>query len=165
MKLEKKHWIIIGVVVAIIIVWYFFFKKKKTESSYRADQLTNGQPNFESGYVAAGRGRVVRGPAGLYKAGECPCGSGGQKGVCGKVNGVMTCREGKIILKDDTAISSFTASTGNVGISPRGGMTARSRNEQCRDAGGQPGECWNESNKRWEWCCLSKVTTSPTVSA
>jgi hypothetical protein len=34
MKLEKKHWIIIGVVVAIIIVWYFFLRKKKTESGY-----------------------------------------------------------------------------------------------------------------------------------
>ena len=36
MKLEKKHWIIIGVVVAIILVWYFFLRKKKpTESNYR----------------------------------------------------------------------------------------------------------------------------------
>jgi hypothetical protein len=34
MKLEKKHWIIIGVVVAIILVWYFFLRKKKTESNY-----------------------------------------------------------------------------------------------------------------------------------
>ena len=30
MKLEKKHWIIIGVVIAVIVIWYFFFKKKKT---------------------------------------------------------------------------------------------------------------------------------------
>jgi hypothetical protein len=29
MKIEKKHWIIIGVVVAIIVVWYFFMRKKK----------------------------------------------------------------------------------------------------------------------------------------
>ena len=36
MKLEKKHWIIIGVVVAIILVWYFFLRKKKNaESDYR----------------------------------------------------------------------------------------------------------------------------------
>ena len=28
MKLEKKHWMIIGVVVAIILVWYFFIRKK-----------------------------------------------------------------------------------------------------------------------------------------
>jgi hypothetical protein len=34
MKLEKKHWIIIGVVVAIIVIWYFFLRKKKTESNY-----------------------------------------------------------------------------------------------------------------------------------
>ena len=85
MKLEKKHWMIIGVVVAIIIVWHFFFKKKKTESSYdpnlliyggesgyagvygsfgnesgyNADQLTNGQPNFESGYRTALSGPVT----------------------------------------------------------------------------------------------------------
>jgi hypothetical protein len=37
MKLEKKHWIIIGIVVAIILVWYFFLRKKteKAESNYR----------------------------------------------------------------------------------------------------------------------------------
>jgi uncharacterized membrane protein len=40
MKLEKKHWIIIGVVVAIILVWYFFLRKKKAESSYRATRVT-----------------------------------------------------------------------------------------------------------------------------
>ena len=35
MKLEKKHWIIIGVVLAIIAVWYFFLRKKEsTQSSY-----------------------------------------------------------------------------------------------------------------------------------
>jgi hypothetical protein len=40
MKLEKKHWVIIGVVVAIIVIWYFFFKKKKpAESSYNADYM------------------------------------------------------------------------------------------------------------------------------
>jgi len=35
MKLEKKHWVIIGVIVAIIVIWYLFFKKKKSESGYR----------------------------------------------------------------------------------------------------------------------------------
>jgi len=39
MKLEKKHWVIIGVVVAIILVWYFFFKKKKTESGYATKRI------------------------------------------------------------------------------------------------------------------------------
>lgn len=34
MKLEKKHWIIIGIVVAIILVWYFFMRKKPIESNY-----------------------------------------------------------------------------------------------------------------------------------
>lgn len=34
MKIEKKHWIIIGIVVAIILVWYFFLRKKKNESGY-----------------------------------------------------------------------------------------------------------------------------------
>lgn len=34
MKLEKKHWVIIGVVIALILVWYFFLRKKKTESSW-----------------------------------------------------------------------------------------------------------------------------------
>jgi len=36
MKLEKKHWVIIGVVIAVIVIWYFFFKKKPAESNYRA---------------------------------------------------------------------------------------------------------------------------------
>jgi hypothetical protein len=31
MKIEKKHYVIIGVVIAIIIIWYFFLRKKKTE--------------------------------------------------------------------------------------------------------------------------------------
>lgn len=35
MKLEKKHWCVIGIIVAVILVWYFFLrKKKKTESSW-----------------------------------------------------------------------------------------------------------------------------------
>jgi hypothetical protein len=34
MKLEKKHYIIIGVVIAIIAVWYFFLRKKKAESGF-----------------------------------------------------------------------------------------------------------------------------------
>lgn len=36
MKLEKKHYIIIGVVIALIAIWYFFLRKKKApESNYR----------------------------------------------------------------------------------------------------------------------------------
>ena len=38
MKLEKKHWIIIGVVVAIIAVWYFFLRKKKAESGFNVSE-------------------------------------------------------------------------------------------------------------------------------
>lgn len=34
MKLEKKHWAIIGVVLVIIIVCCLLFRKKETESSY-----------------------------------------------------------------------------------------------------------------------------------
>lgn len=36
MKLEKKHWVIIGVVVAIL-VWYFFLRKKKPESNWKPE--------------------------------------------------------------------------------------------------------------------------------
>ena len=35
MKLEKKHYIIIGV-VALIAIWYFFLRKKPTESNFKA---------------------------------------------------------------------------------------------------------------------------------
>lgn len=38
MKLEKKHWIIIGVVVAIL-VWYFFLRKKKSESGFMRNTM------------------------------------------------------------------------------------------------------------------------------
>ena len=31
--MEKKHWIIVGVILAIIIIWYFFLRKK-AESSW-----------------------------------------------------------------------------------------------------------------------------------
>lgn len=71
MKIEKKHWIIVGVVAVIILVWYFFLRKKKSatssyagvygsfgnESAYDKNWLTNGFPNLESGYrsVAAPR--------------------------------------------------------------------------------------------------------------
>jgi hypothetical protein len=32
MKLEKKHYIIIGVILVIVLVWYFLFRKKKENS-------------------------------------------------------------------------------------------------------------------------------------
>ena len=37
MKLEKKHYIIIGIVVAIIIIWYFYTEKNKAkqESNFK----------------------------------------------------------------------------------------------------------------------------------
>ncbi len=35
MKLEKKHWMIIGVVAILVIVWYFFLRKKKAESGFK----------------------------------------------------------------------------------------------------------------------------------
>jgi hypothetical protein len=71
MKLEKKHWIIIGIVGVIILVWYFFLRKKKSstsnyagvygsfgnESSYDKNWLTNGFQNFESGYKTPHRGK------------------------------------------------------------------------------------------------------------
>ncbi len=41
MKLEKKHYIIIGVIVAIVAVWYFFLRNKKSESDFtKAPMLT-----------------------------------------------------------------------------------------------------------------------------
>lgn len=64
MKLEKKHWVIIGVIVAIIVIWYLFFKKKKSESGYSVGRgydpgqnllLYHGRPlvggDGESGYA------------------------------------------------------------------------------------------------------------------
>ena len=57
MKLEKKHWVIIGIVIALIAVWYFFLRKKKTnESSYDSNLLIYGSgmgAPSESGYSAA----------------------------------------------------------------------------------------------------------------
>jgi hypothetical protein len=91
MKLEKKHWIIIGVVVAIILVWYFFLRKKKTESNYGGPKVgrptgtgtlpTNPNPQMAK---AAGTGNVgvktggvsavlppcIKGPNGVTNA---PC--------------------------------------------------------------------------------------------
>lgn len=42
MKLEKKHWILIGVVIAVILVWYFFLRKKKSESSFTLSKRIPG---------------------------------------------------------------------------------------------------------------------------
>jgi hypothetical protein len=59
MKIEKKHWIFIGVVIALIAIWYFFLRKKKpAENSYNADivrkkivlVLGDGMWGNESGY-------------------------------------------------------------------------------------------------------------------
>jgi LPXTG-motif cell wall-anchored protein len=35
MKLEKKHYVIIGIVLVAIAIWYFFLRKKKPESNYK----------------------------------------------------------------------------------------------------------------------------------
>ena len=45
MKLEKKHYIIIGVIVAIVLIWYFFLRKKKAESSFRSACAVGFKPN------------------------------------------------------------------------------------------------------------------------
>lgn len=60
MKIEKKHWAIIGVVVAIILVWYFFLRKKKCcgwdangKCTTKCDPKTGAAPTTspsESGY-------------------------------------------------------------------------------------------------------------------
>lgn len=61
MKIEKKHWAIIGVVVAIILVWYFFLRKKKCcgwdangKCTTKCDPKTGAAPTTspsESGYA------------------------------------------------------------------------------------------------------------------
>jgi hypothetical protein len=69
-----------GVVVAIIAVWYFFLRKKKAETGYyavsgtdggetgyAANWLTNGRPNFETGYAGEGSG-LLEMPESGYKA-------------------------------------------------------------------------------------------------
>ena len=48
MKLEKKHYIIIGVAIALIAVWYFFLRKKKTTTSSYVARVAP----FGSGKVA-----------------------------------------------------------------------------------------------------------------
>jgi uncharacterized membrane protein len=59
MKLEKKHWVIIGVViVAVIAIWYFFLRKKKAESGYKTTVMNTpvkSKPSpLNTGVVAAG---------------------------------------------------------------------------------------------------------------
>ena len=64
MKLEKKHYVIIGVVVAIILVWYFFLRKKKAESGFAITRPTRPvirtgtgptMPTTTTGLVSGGR--------------------------------------------------------------------------------------------------------------
>ena len=80
MKLEKKHWMIIGVVVAIILVWYFFLRKKKNaESDYRAirkRKRTVGTSFNELGTIgtATGSGRNVGTVSPIAKTPTCPPG-------------------------------------------------------------------------------------------
>jgi len=80
MKLEKKHWMIIGVVVAIILVWYFFLRKKKNaESDYRAirkPKRTVGASFNELGTIgtATGSGRNVGTVSPIAKTPTCPPG-------------------------------------------------------------------------------------------
>jgi len=66
MKLEKKHWVIIGVVIAVIVIWYFFFKKKKTESSFSANRTLKPSKNTS---VATTGGC----PNGYYTCGNTCC--------------------------------------------------------------------------------------------
>ena len=54
MKLEKKHWVIIGV-VAIIVIWYFFFRRPKAVVTSIPQARPQAAPNWyskadESGY-------------------------------------------------------------------------------------------------------------------
>ena len=78
MKLEKKHWMIIGVVVAIILVWYFFLRKKKNaESDYRAirkRKRTVGASFNELGPIGTGPGRNVGIVSPIAKNPTCPPG-------------------------------------------------------------------------------------------
>jgi hypothetical protein len=52
MKLEKKHWMIIGVVAILVIVWYFFLRKKKAESGFTRSKTL--EPFQEYGYTKQG---------------------------------------------------------------------------------------------------------------
>jgi len=52
MKLEKKHWIVVGVIVAIILIWYFFLRKKKAESGYAIRGVRESPTRSGSGYSA-----------------------------------------------------------------------------------------------------------------
>jgi len=178
MKLEKKHWIIIGIVVAVVVIWYFFFRKKATESSFNSNIMIPGDGMWgdqlnESGYAGfevsesnyARRAGVSRGPTGkLYsaEAGECPCGTGKQKGICTKANGVMSCREGRIILDSDTATISSFRGIASVGVNPVN-PTQNTPRQDCTNKGGQWAEYWDGS--KWVWGCMSKVKTPLVASA
>jgi hypothetical protein len=77
MKLEKKHWMIIGV-IALIAIWYFFLRKKKpAESGYNPYILVPGEGMWgnESGYIK--RSNTSGAPAerkfNYYKSGSGAC--------------------------------------------------------------------------------------------
>ncbi len=80
MKLEKKHWIIIGVVLALIAIWYFFLRKKKVESGYAG---TYGSFGNESGYVDPRKGTTWQyPPMGAASKISCPKGWSMMGGKC-----------------------------------------------------------------------------------
>jgi hypothetical protein len=65
MKLEKKHYVIIGVVIVAIAVWYFFLRKKPTESGYA------GVRNRKIG-VSFGGGALGSAAKSCQCLGSCP---------------------------------------------------------------------------------------------
>ena len=86
MKLEKKHYIIIGVVIAAIAIWYFFLRKKEKESSWNpalgikpayptvGDPINPSNPTGEtspSGPFTTGPGTSVGGVNCAAITGDC----------------------------------------------------------------------------------------------
>jgi len=71
--MEKKHWILIGVLIAVIIIWYYF-KKKKTESNYDRNKFFRvkqdlrayscGPGEWACGYTSSGVKCCPRGTGG-----------------------------------------------------------------------------------------------------
>jgi hypothetical protein len=69
MKLEKKHYVIIGIVLGTILVWYFYFRNKKSESSYRGIAPYKRKLDF----VAASTPNCPRGCTYVKAAKTCFC--------------------------------------------------------------------------------------------